>query len=138
MIVIDANVAVKWYLPEKEREDAIALLSGTEILIAPEIIRIEVLAAITRTIRERGATIEEAELRCRKWLRHLDERVVTLRSEDDLLDRAIDLSIRERHPLQDCFYLSLALQETAKLVTYDKRLFKTAMQVSAESRLLTA
>jgi predicted nucleic acid-binding protein len=38
MIAIDANVAVKWYLPEEDSPQALALLRSPKQLIAPFLI----------------------------------------------------------------------------------------------------
>ena len=46
MIVIDANVAAKWLLPEPGSEAAVALQEGPQQLFAPDLIRLEVAAAI--------------------------------------------------------------------------------------------
>jgi predicted nucleic acid-binding protein len=51
MIVVDANVAAKWYLPELGSEAALELMDGASPLFAPDLIRLEVLAAITRCVR---------------------------------------------------------------------------------------
>jgi predicted nucleic acid-binding protein len=38
MIVVDASVAAKWFLPETGSEEATQLLSGANKLIAPDLI----------------------------------------------------------------------------------------------------
>src|SRR5262249_17520559 len=51
MIVLDASVAAKAYLEEPGSDEAIALLTGRENLLAPELIRVEVAAALLRRVR---------------------------------------------------------------------------------------
>jgi predicted nucleic acid-binding protein len=102
VIVLGANVAAKWYLPERGTEEALELLTGPEQIYAPELIRLEVLAAITRRVRTGDSTEEEARSRCDAWFRHLRAGAVTLVSEADVVNDAIDIALAVRHPLQDC------------------------------------
>jgi predicted nucleic acid-binding protein len=48
MIVVDASVIVKWFIPEAGTEPAKALLAEADELIAPELARIEVASALIR------------------------------------------------------------------------------------------
>ena len=65
MIVVDASVAVKWFIPEAGEEDAAQLLGGKKHLIAPAVIRLEVTGAIIRRYRE-GHLSEQKGERARK------------------------------------------------------------------------
>jgi predicted nucleic acid-binding protein len=121
VIVVDASVAAKWYLLETGTDAALELLTGSEMLGAPELIRLEVLAAIARRVRTGEATGEEAGSRCRNWLRHLRTGIVTLVPERELLDEALALSLEIRHNLQDCLYLAAARRADATLITADRR-----------------
>jgi len=46
MIVVDASVAMKWFLNDQDSSQALGLFHQSYKLVAPELIRIEVLAAI--------------------------------------------------------------------------------------------
>ena len=48
MIVVDASVIVKWFIPEVGDVPAKALLATADELIAPELARIEVASALVR------------------------------------------------------------------------------------------
>jgi predicted nucleic acid-binding protein len=120
VIVVDASVAAKWLLPEVGSEAALELISSAELLFAPSLIRIEVLAAITRSVRMEVATAGESLTRCEKWLRYLDEGTITLLPDTVLLAEAVQLAIKVRHPLQDCLYLAAAQSMDARLITADR------------------
>jgi predicted nucleic acid-binding protein len=120
VIVVDANVAAKWYLPEPGSEAALELMAGPNPLVAPDLIRLEVLSAITRRVRTREATVDETEKRCKDWRRHLHAGAVSLVPEHDLLDDAVRLAMDIRHTLQDCLYLALAKRLDATLLTADR------------------
>lgn len=120
MIVIDANVAAKWYMPERGTEAALELLDGPEQLYAPELIRLEVLAAITRRVRKGESTVEEARSMRHAWLKHLHEGAVWLTPESDVLQDATEYSMKLPHTLQDCLYLAAAKRLDATLITADR------------------
>ena len=65
MTVVDASIAVKWFFPEPGTKAAQALLSGSQKLTAPALIRIEVTAALTRKARTGEILPEDAGAACR-------------------------------------------------------------------------
>lgn len=110
MIIVDASVAAKWFLPEAGSDEAQRLLAGSEKLVAPSLIRIEVFGAITRKVRNRELTVKEARSACELWSRALSKGALSLIPDERHLQRAIELAWEIRHPLQDA-YISL-LQST--------------------------
>lgn len=135
MIVVDANVAVKWFLPEPGAEASLGLIAG-ETLFAPSLIRIEVASGITRCVRLGTATKEESLARCRKWYGYLDEQIVSIIPDTALLDEAILLSIAIKHALKDCLYLAAAKQLGARLVTADRTFAERAKPAYPEVEML--
>ncbi len=136
MKVVDANVVVKWFVPEPGEAIAQELLLTQEILIAPSIIRLEVLAAIMRCVRDKRSTVTEAELRCRKWLSQLDDRAIVTVDDCELLSDAISLGMKVKHQLFDCLYLALCKRLDATLVTFDEELSKRAKLASIVCQLI--
>jgi predicted nucleic acid-binding protein len=130
MIVLDANVAAKWLLPEKGTEAALALQEGPDQLFAPALIRLEVAGSITRRLRTEKAkdrlTPEDALGRCERWFRILDEATLSLIPESELLEQAVKLSIEIKHSLHDCMYLAAAKGLGARLITADRRFYDIA------------
>jgi len=124
MIVVDANIAAKWFLPEAGSNAALALQEGPSQLVAPDLIRMEVAAAITRRVRAEKEKDrlppDHAIERCGKWFRLLDQAIIALIPEHELLDQAVKLSVDCKHPLQDCLYLAAARQLGAPIVTADR------------------
>lgn len=136
MILIDASVAAKWLLPEAGSEAALDLIAGRELLFAPVLIRIEVLAAITRCARVGIATTGESLQRCEKWLHYLDEGTISLVPEGALLQDAVELALKAKHTLQDCLYLAAARSLEARLVTADRAFVERAKKVYSRVELL--
>lgn len=136
MIVVDASVAAKWFLPEAGTAEAVALQEGEDQLLAPDLIRVEVAAAITRRVRDPKKPLapKDAEQRVNKWLRLLDDAALELIRQEQLMAEAAKLSIDRQHPLQDCLYLAAARQYDLPLITADRVFHK---RVSPFYRKLT-
>ena len=137
MMVIDANVAAKWYLPEQDSAKALVLLGGQHQLIAPLLIKMEVCAAITRRVRNKEITAAEAKEHCEEWFADLREDAVQLVAEESILLRAIELSIKVGHPLQDCLYLAVADLHRVPLITADEPFYKKAAGHHPDIHLLS-
>ena len=60
--VVDANVAVKWVLPEIHAEAASRLLSSDNSLLVPDFFFSEVGNIFWKQVRFGSATLEEAQL----------------------------------------------------------------------------
>lgn len=136
MIVVDASVAVKWFIEEQGTEAAEAMLSGSEKLIAPALIRVEVAAAITRKVRLGEIESREAEEACRLWIAALASGVPMLSPDEENIGSAIELAIQIRHPLQHCLYLALARRVDGTLLTADPKFTKRARSCYAKVECL--
>ena len=51
IVVVDASVAVKWFLPEPFSEAAARLLDASCELVAPDLMRLEVGSAFLKALR---------------------------------------------------------------------------------------
>ena len=116
--VVDASVAVKWFVNEAFSEVSARLLDDDVTLIAPELLFAEVANALWALCRrgdigpgdfaEATDTLKGAPIAVPSSMRQLAAAAGRL---------AIDLD----HPVYDCFYLALALQEQYPVVTADAR-----------------
>jgi predicted nucleic acid-binding protein len=124
-IVIDASVAVKWVLPEVGSERAAAIRTADDDLIAPSLACAEIGSAIWRAVLRGDVPAADARQGLRIALSHY-RRMVAL---EELADRALDLAVRVRHPIYDCFYLALAERERCALLSADSRLLAAAKSI---------
>ncbi|MCY3746804.1 MAG: type II toxin-antitoxin system VapC family toxin [Acidobacteria bacterium] len=116
--VVDASVAVKWLVREPLSHQASLLLATEVSLLAPDLLFAEAANALW-AMKQRG-DLEDDEF---------DEAVQTLRSAPvlvpstllQLVPAASRLAADLGHPIYDCFYLALAIQEKAPLITADRR-----------------
>jgi len=136
VIVVDASVAVKWFLAEEGTPQANALLNGKEKLLAPELIDIEVTAGITRRFRTGELAEEAVREGLRDWAYMLSEGLMTLVPHKDEFQAAIDLTFKLKHPFQDCLYLALAERLNAPLITADPKFIERSKGLAAKVRPL--
>jgi predicted nucleic acid-binding protein len=115
-VVVDASVAVKWYVNEVGSEQAIALLDEDDLLfLAPDIFLAEVVNALLRQRRE-GQLDDQA---LDKALSDIHFSAPELVSTNRLMGRAAGLARALAHPIYDCLYLALAERWDTVLVTAD-------------------
>ncbi len=117
-VVIDASVALKWFVEEQGTEQAAALLAGQDLLIAPDLIVAEVANAGWKAVRA-GTMLPEQHDHAAARLPLAFDGLIPLAS---LAQRAVVISRLLNHPAYDCFYLALAEEHSAKLMTADRRL----------------
>jgi predicted nucleic acid-binding protein len=120
MIVVDASVAVKWFVPETGEAAAAKLLGGKQHLVAPALIRIEVTGAIIRRYREGHLSEKKAREGTQAWEVMLERRAVHLVNDAELYDDAVQMAFLARHTLADCLYLVAAKRLDAAVITADK------------------
>lgn len=123
-MVVDASVALRWFLKEEGHEAACSLLSGEEDLIAPDTIASEVTEIIWFKERRGEITREHAEAA----LEALPAFLGRYRASAPLLPRAFALAERLERSVSDGLYLACAEAEGAALVTADASLKRAAIR----------
>lgn len=132
-LIVDASVAIKWYMKEIGSDEAHALRGATDDFIAPELVIAEVGNALWKR-RVRG----QIEIDDALWVIDRVPRMFSwLSSLRELSDAAMRISATLPHPIYDCFYLALAEREKSPVVTADRRLLSAAQKLgTVEVRLL--
>ncbi len=136
MIVVDASVAAKWFLPENGTSAAQKLLSGNQKLLAPALIRLEVAGAIVRAFGEDRMSETIARDCCQIWDQMLSDQMIQLIANDELHALAIKLAFEIRHSVQDCLYLAAGKAMKADVFTADKTLVDRGNKAVKNIRLL--
>lgn len=138
MMIVDASVALKWFLPEAGSREAIALQSGPHNLAAPSLIRMEVAGAICRATRGSAPRLsrEEADQVCSHWFGFVEQQSLEIVPDETLLKEACGLAVSLGHPVADCLYLQLAYRWNIPLVTADRVFHERAVKRFPKVRLL--
>ena len=124
-LVLDTSVAVKFYLPEEGREEALALLAavgeGEAKLLAPSTVQPELFNALWQQHRREKLSREEVG-------EHWGDFSVTsidLYAPEDLMPRAAQIALDTGVIIYDALFLALAEDAESVMVTADDRLLKT-------------
>ncbi len=116
--VVDASIVVKWLVKEEWSDEASSLLESEATLVAPELLFAEVCNALW-AMRRRGDVGGEDFADAIEALRVAPLAVPF--SMRQLAAAASRLAIDLDHPVYDCFYLALAVQEQYPVITADGR-----------------
>jgi predicted nucleic acid-binding protein len=118
-LVVDARVALKWFLSEEPHANqALALVQTGTSLIAPDFLIAEVCNAASRLARLGRISQVQVDEITASLPRFFDARV----GATGLAPRAVAIADQLDYPVYDCLYLALAEAEQASLVTADLHL----------------
>lgn len=129
--IVDANVALKWFAPEADRDKAAILLEDTSLLEAPDLIIPEVANTAWKKWRRGEFSADQAEIVVPALLRLIS----IIHPSEALYERAVRLSLNLDHPAYDCFYLACADLRDGVMVTADKALFDRVQTSGAGPRI---
>lgn len=119
--VVDASVAVKWYVPERASAQAVALLEGGSQLLAPDLLVPEFGNALWRkTVRGELGPREASEI----MRAFLALPPLTFHPSALLLQAGMDIALEFRRTAYDALYLALAVAEDCPLITADATLLR--------------
>ena len=125
LVVVDASVAAKWFLPE-DREalvsQALALLDEYDRdevrFMVPDLFFVETASAIWKAVRVGRVSRAFGD----QALVLLTQRKFPTVPSLKLLDKAFQLAADHGRTVYDCLYVALAVQTNAQLITADERL----------------
>lgn len=117
--VLDASVAVKWFLEEEHSEAALRLLDARHHLHAPDFSLLELDHVLAKRMRRGELETSEA------WeIRQAIRTLPVLRHRFELFSElAFELAAASGRGIYDCVYLALALVLGVEVVTADRRFY---------------
>jgi predicted nucleic acid-binding protein len=130
-LVVDASVAVKFLVREADNDKARRLLAIPDPLIAPDWLLVEAANTFWKKVKRSELLIIHAE----RHMSDLPAFFETLYPSADMIGAALALSFRLRHPVYDCLYLALAIQEDCRLVTADEEFAAAIVRAGLSERL---
>jgi predicted nucleic acid-binding protein len=115
VIVVDANVAIKWTIVQPLRERARALLSQT--LVAPAMFAAEVTSAVWQYAQAGQISNQQAS----QGVSLIIAQIAVFEDDADLAGEALAIGLELGYAPYDCFYLVSAMRRDAAFVTVDRR-----------------
>lgn len=130
--VVDASVAIKWFIPEIYSEAALQVTRLRQPLHVPAFMTMELGSVIAKKIRRGELTREDGqtilkELQHLPLQRHADER---------LFPAAYELALDTQQSLYDCLYLALAEAVDGRLITADRKFYTALVGSTFDQRLV--
>ncbi len=118
-VVVDASVAIKWFVPEIHAGAARRLLRPGSALLAPDLIWAEVANALWRKWRDKELAAEDVEGILNDFRRY----PLRICSGESLYDVAWPVARGSGRTFYDSLYLALAMSNGCPLVTADLRFY---------------
>ena len=126
MLVVDASVAVKWFVREEGYERAVAISREASRLAAPDRLLLEVANVLRREVKQGEIASQHARL----GVNQLPAMVETIIPSAVLLQNAFALAEQLDHSVYDCAYLACARHPGAPLLTADDAFAAKVRQAS--------
>ena len=123
--VVDASVAIKWYVPEIHSVDADRLLSGDTELLVPDLLWSEIGNILWKRILRADMTAEKS----RTIIAAITSLPLRVMPAADLMEGALSVAVTTKRSFYDSLYLYLAVSTDCQMVTADLKLF-TALKNS--------
>jgi predicted nucleic acid-binding protein len=130
--VIDASVAVKWFVPEIHSERALRLLRKRFTLQAPELIQAEfgnILWKKCRAGELDGTTAGEIVDNFRRA-------PLVVQPHGAFMKLAWEIALKHRQTFYDSLYLALAMAGKARMVTADRKFYEALAGTASGRHLL--
>ena len=130
--VIDASVAVKWYVPEVFEQEASKVQNSGHLLHAPELILPEFSNIIWKKIRLGNLTEKEGQ----QIISAFCQTNLQIHSHKQLIKSAFTGATMTNQTVYNWTYLSLAISLSCEFVTADERFYKALEKTKLKRHLL--
>ncbi|MCI0469990.1 MAG: type II toxin-antitoxin system VapC family toxin [Nitrospirae bacterium] len=119
--VVDASIAIKWYVPEAHSEDAFRLFSTEFELYVPDILFSEI-GNILWKHRTRDELSHEKAITI---ITAINAVSFTIIKSQSLMPLALNISCKHQRSFYDSLYIALAQIQNCPMVTADPKLYNT-------------
>lgn len=132
VVVADASVAVKWYVPEINTPEAEKLLNGAYELHAPELILPEFGSIIWKKARRNDLTEREGV----RIIDAFGKQNIVFHSHRTLLNAAFAGAQASGQTVYDWSYLALAISLSCEFITADERFYNALKNTPLKKHLV--
>jgi len=129
--VVDASVAMKWFIPEVHSDSAIRLQQSDHELHVPTFFVVEIGNILWKKLQRGELTRTDAGT----ILQSLLSIPLQRHPDTDLILDAFSLAEQTSRTVYDCVYLALAIRIGGKFVTADERFWNALRQTSVGEHL---
>lgn len=130
--VVDASIAIKWYLPEDHAVEADRLLDPQNILQAPDLLLSEVGNILWKRVLRGECPVDKADT----ILRELQGNFLQIWRAGVLLNDALTIACHTKRTFYDSLYVALAVMNDCRMVTADKKLYNSLKNATFKKYIL--
>lgn len=130
--VLDASVAIKWFVPEVYCDAARRLLASDHTFLIPDFFYPEVGNVLWKRVRRGEDTADNA----RQTLADLNVISVEVYLSQPLMPLALDIALETDRAVYDSLYLALAITQRCQMVTADKKFYNALSTSTYVNNLL--
>lgn len=120
-LVVDASVAIKWFIPEIHSDTASLISADTHALLAPDLLSAEFGNILWKKIRLK----EISHLIAKDILKIFAAMPIQHHSSLSCLPSALEIAHKLNVTIYDALYLALAEQENCQMITADLKFFNS-------------
>ncbi len=134
-------MVVAYYCPEPISKSAESIIRGKQPVVISDLTEVEVISALSRKVRTRELSAEDAAAVRNHFISHLEEgiyRRTSLGSHHIRSARELICSLATPLRTLDALHLSIAAAERLELVTADKTFASAARKLSIKARHVSA
>lgn len=131
-LVVDASVAIKWFLPEIHGEAALRLLEGQYALRVPDLIFSEFGNVLWKRFRKGQISSKEAIVTTEALL----ALPLQVESSQSLIPAALEIACSAHRTVYDSLYLAVAIAHQCRVVTADSKLHSALKKGVLSAHLL--
>jgi predicted nucleic acid-binding protein len=132
LFVVDASVAIKWFLPENHSDAALRLLAQQHTLYAPDLIFSEFSNVLWKRVRKNEISKSEAD----STLEGLLALHLQVQPSQSLIPLALEIACRVNRTVYDSLYLAAAMALPSLLVTADAKFYRALSKGPLSAQLL--
>jgi predicted nucleic acid-binding protein len=129
-LVVDASVAVKWYIPEPGSERAARVLAANHELLAPDLLLSEFGNVLWKKVRRGELLAADANQILAQFLAASQ---ITYPPIQSIVQPAFEIATRFGHPIYDAMYIAIAAAHDCQFVTADDKLVQAFLGTPFES-----
>lgn len=130
--VVDASVAIKWFIPEIHSEAALRLRRSRYRLHIPALMTLEFGNVLAKKIRRGELTRAEGDV----VLKELKQLPLQRHADERLFPVAYQLALDTQRSVYDCLYLALAEAVDGIMITADRKFYSSLAGGSYGRRVL--
>lgn len=132
MIVVDANVAIKWVIDQPLRDRAREIVARGIAVAAPSMFVAETTTAFWKYVRAGVINAQQA----RQGLALVLGQISMFEQDASLAGQALEIGAQLDYAPYDCVYLVLAMQRGVPFVTVDQRFINRLSQATYKSHVV--